>query len=600
MVGSLQPGEVVAPVGTWKRGGWLGAAAAALVLFTVWQPAIMRQWFFRNVLLAKVEYPQQTYLTVDGGPEFRVVRGGDLTVTVRARGAVIPAGVTFHMDFPGLGRIDRSVAGAGPDGGVFVKTFENVSDEFTFHVTGNDDRTGRFRVTVASRPELIRLEGAKHFPGYMNRSEAEVFRPERGVIAVAPGTRLSLVGQASKDLRRAGLVLDDEPVAEMEILEVPAPDDPAGPVRPRGVKGSLSLPERIASSRLRLRFELEDTEGVPNPEGAVYILRITPDGPPRVSMSRRSVRGEVTPRARIPLVIKASDDHGVASLAVLAGIQVAEGQTTAPADKTFEVGDGATFGQARAQAAYDLSVERVGGRIGQFVRVHALARDTLPESFGGPNTGQSPVQTFKVVSEEELLAQLVQKQMEIRQDFALTVELQGRVRDKLQATGDRLRAVGSDAEVTRGLNVVLADQRRVAARCAVAAQQLQAVVDEMDCNRLVPNERRRLAERVVAPLSEIAGKPMKDVISEMDRASKSKDASLLGEFTAGCTVIAGGFHQRLQAILAEMKELESRQQLISQLKMVIDSSEQILRRLKEDLQRQARELFDSPTTKPAP
>ena len=66
------------------------------------------------------------------------------------------------------------------------------------------------------------------------------------------------------------------------------------------------------------------------------------------------------------------------------------------------------------------------------------------------------------------------------------------------------------------------------------------------------------------------------------------------------TVIAGGFHQRLQGILAEMKELESRQQLISQLKMVIDSSEQILRRLKEDLARQARELFDSPTTKPAP
>jgi len=386
---SLRPAEVVAGAGTWKRGGWLGGAAAALVLLTAWQPGIMKQWFFRNVLLANVPYPQQTYLHVEGGPEFRVVRGGDLSVTVRATGVVIPREVTFHMDFPGLGRIDRTVPAAGARGDVFVKTFEKVSDEFTFHVTGNDDRTDRFAVLVA----------------------------------------------------QARLVLEDKASAEMQILNVPPADDPSGAPRPRGVQGTLSLPERIEDNRLTLRFELVDTEGIANPEGAVYILRIARDAAPRISMTRRGVRGQVTPWARIPLVLQATDDHGVAAMTVSAGIEPGKDQTTAPAPVAFPVSaDDASFGRPKVDAVREIQLEKVAPKVGQLVRVRAAATDTLPASFGGPNEGLSPVQTFKVVSEDELLAELVRKQMEIRQDFAATVDHQGVVRDKLRATGDRLRA----------------------------------------------------------------------------------------------------------------------------------------------------------------
>jgi len=600
--GELRPAEVIAGGGTWKRGGWLGGAAAALVMFAVWQPGIMKQWFFRNVLLADVAYPQQTYLHVAGGPEFRVVRGGDFSVTVRATGAVIPSEVMFHMDFPGLGRIDRSVSGSGDLGDVYVRTFEKVSDEFTFYVTGNDDRTKRFNVTVVSRPELIRLEGTKHFPPYMNLSADEPFKAGRGVISVPPGTQLSLVGSASKDLREARLVLEDTTIAEMQILHIPPEDDPAGAPRPRGVKGTISLPERIEANRLMLRFELIDTEGVANPEGAVYALRIARDAMPRVSMTRRSVRGQVTERARIPLILNATDDYGVAAMTVTAGIAPAEGETTTSAAPVeFPVpGAAAGFGGPKLDVVHEVQIEKVGARIGQLVRVHATATDTMPESFGGPNRSDSPVQTFKVVSEDELLAELVRKQIEIRQDFTATVDRQGRVRDKLQAAGDRLRAFGPDAEVTRGLNTVLDEQRRVATECAVAIQRLGEVVEEMDCNRLLPNERRRLTERVVTPLAELSEKPMNDMIAEMDRASKSKDADLLGTFTTDGTAIVAGFHQRLEGILAEMKELESRQQLISQLKRIIDSSEGILGKLREDLEKQTGELFDDPATRPAP
>jgi len=596
----LSVGEVVESVGTWKRAGCLAGAVTALALFSVWKAPIMGPWFMRNVLLADLPYPRQTYLTVHGGPEFRVVRGGELVVRVTAKG-VVPPMVTFHMRFPGLGRVEQNVPASGPGEGNYIKTFQNVSDAFEFYVTGNDDRTGRFHVTVVSPPELVALRGLKRFPGYMNRSEDEPFQATQGVIAVPPGTELYLAGEANKDISSARLLLDDKPAVAMRIKRIRPAGTPEGTLAPRGIEGVLQLPERIARATMVLRFELTDTEGICNPRGAAYTLRIVPDSPPRVSLNRRYVRGEVTARAAIPLVLKAADDYGIAALAVAAVPKAAGEAASQPARREFPI-EGHPDIQAHRrsiQVEHVLDLTPLKLQVGQLVHVQALARDTLPETFGGPNVARSPVQTFKIVSEEQLLAELIRRQKEIRLDFAACVEQQGRLRDKMRALADRVRTRGVDVEVGRRLRLIAAGQRRLAGRCAVIAQRLEEVVHEMEANRLAPAERRRLARHIVAPLRQVAKKPMAEAISRIQRASKITDAAAMREFTAGSAAVLEDFYQRLEAILKQMKELESRQELASQLKMIINISEDVYRLISEELKRQTGRLFD-PKTRPAP
>ncbi|KKL05425.1 hypothetical protein LCGC14_2606150, partial [marine sediment metagenome] len=199
------------------------------------------------------------------------------------------------------------------------------------------------------------------------------------------------------------ILLSGKEVAKLRIKSVPPPADPDGPVRDRGVEGTVQLPETISQPVMKLTFELTDTEGITNPRGASYDLRVIPDAAPTVTVKRRSVRGSVTARARIPLSIQVSDDYGVATVAVAAGAVVRG--ATQPATKNFGV-PGVTAGATTARLDYALDLAPMGLKIGQLLRVHVEARDTLPESFGGPNVGLSILQTFKIVSEADILAEL--------------------------------------------------------------------------------------------------------------------------------------------------------------------------------------------------
>jgi len=599
LAGQLHPGEPVEAAGTWTRAAWPGGATIVLLVFSVWQWPIMGPWFMRNVLLSNALYPQQTYLTVEGGPEFRVVRDGDLTVRVWAdERHVVPAQVTFQTEYPGLGKLDENVFGTGPNRNLYVKTFERVADSFYFSVRGNDARTDKFRVVVRPRPELVALSGVKHFPDYMNlQGKDEAFKAEHGIISVPPGTQLRLAGRADKDLASARLLLRGQPPVDMRIRDVPPPEDPEGGLRPQGIEGMVEIPPVTQLPEMELRFELTDTEGLTNTRGAVYTLRIDPDGPPRVSMDRRFVRGEVTPRATIPLVIKVTDDYGLDRVSVTAEGVLEGASKTRPAAQEFEAAKIASKDK-EVSLGYDLELQKMTLQVGQLVRLQALARDTLPESFEGPNVGKSVVQTYKIVSEAELLEELVRRQKEIREEFELAVILQAEVRDKIRAMGDRLAGAGLDAEAKRFLNEAVKGQRRVAAQCAVTAQQLQDVLEEMNCNRVgAPAEKRSLAEDIIAPLDEICKKPMNDMVAQMDRASNIDNAAGLGSFAKDTHAVLDGFYNYLEMILKAMKRYESRRELAQRLKVIIGISEGILKAIQKELERQGINVFDS-TTQP--
>lgn len=599
----LNAAEPVEATRTLKRMSLAGGAVAVLAVFTIFNLQLMGLWFQRNVLFADVPWPRQTYLSVEGGPEFKVVRGGPLAVEVRADADhVVPREVTFHMDFPGLGMVAENIAPASPGGNTYVKTFDNVADVFRFYVTGNDDRTDWCRVIVVEPPMLEEVRFTVEHPGYMNRPAAEV-SSEHGVLSVPAGSRMLIDGRANKHLAAGRMLLDDKVVADLRVKTVPGPDGADAPV---GVSGTLLLPERIQPRSLVLRFELTDSEGVTNRRGATFALRIEPDRAPTLSMRRKGVRGDVTAVATIPLDIRARDDYGVA------GLQVAVKPTAPPAaatqpttaasqpagERTLDVA-GASQADKDVQIEYGLDLRGMGLIAGQLIRVRALARDTLPESFGGPNFAESPALTFKIVSEDELMAELVRREQEIRQEFTRAVNLQAEVRDRVRAARDQLAAAGKiDQQVTGNLAAAGRDQGRVAASCSVVAGQFQEVLDEMNYNRIGdPLNKARLVDRIITPLRGLSEKPMLDVAQAVAGASKDTDAASLREFTARSAEVLDGFHKRLEAILEEMKQLESRQELARVLKRIISDVSEVKKAIEEMMEKQGQTIFD-PASQP--
>ena len=80
----LDAAEPVEGARALKRLGLAAGGVTVLMIFTIFNFQLMGLWFRRNVLFADVPWPRQTYLTVEGAPELRVVRGERLMVTVQA------------------------------------------------------------------------------------------------------------------------------------------------------------------------------------------------------------------------------------------------------------------------------------------------------------------------------------------------------------------------------------------------------------------------------------------------------------------------------------------------------------------------------------
>jgi hypothetical protein len=200
----LDTSEPIESARTYKRMGIAGGALAVLLVFTAFNPRVMGLWLQRNVLLRDVPWPRETYLHVEGGPDFRVVRGGQLQVTVTAEADhVVPREVTFHMEFPALGMVSENIAPTAPGGNTYVKTFDNVADVFRFYVTGHDDETPWCRVIVVDPPMLEDVRFTLEYPAYMNRPAGEA-SSEHGIRVDRRGEHHQPPGGGVRPSHRAG------------------------------------------------------------------------------------------------------------------------------------------------------------------------------------------------------------------------------------------------------------------------------------------------------------------------------------------------------------------------------------------------------------
>jgi hypothetical protein len=602
LIGNLDASGPVESKRTWKRMSMPAAALIILVIYSVCYSQVMGLWFQRNVLFADTPWPQETYLSIEGGQEvdgklqFRVVRGRSLNITVKANvNHVVPKEVTFRMDFPGLGTTGENVTGAGPDGNIYVKTFSNVAEPFEFYVTGNDDRTRDCHVKVVDPPELLDVRFKIYYPAYMKRPQSEI-EFERGVLAVPPGSRVSLSGRANKPLAGARLLLDGKEVEKsLRLVSTDKMVKQSTNAELKGISGHFYLPERTKKSSMKLQFELTDTEGITNEHGATYAIRIDLDRPPSVSMNRTGVRADVTAKALIPLIIQGHDDCGVAGFELCVVTVLPSKTTTAPASAMKKIQVPGVPVTREVSVNYELDLEPMKLKIGSLVRIHTVVHDTMPESFGGPNTSKSLVQSFKIVSEQELMTELVRIQREISQEFIGTVMLQGQVKDKVHAIGDKLGSTGLDAEIRRGLSVAGMAQRQIAAQCATAAQKLGDVLDEMNYNRVGSQaEKLRLSEKIIQPLLEISKNSMINLGAELTRASKETSAATIGQITTDATKTLDGFYTELEKILEEMQQGIRRQELENHLKVIIEAGTRILEEIRKRAEKETGTVFDTP------
>ncbi len=493
---------------------WVGAGSALLVLlsFSVWQSDLMGLWFRRNIMFSDDRWPQSTYLQVrdnDGVDDgnFQVLLGRDLEVEVvlDEKSTYIPPYITVHAEYPSYGSTEERVelVSSTEDKNYphYKVTFENVTEEFSFYVTGGDDELDAekpHQVSIIPPPSLQQLRFRVLYPRYTGQKPDEVGEGE-GVLTVPVGGVVEIEALATKDLLSAAIEVgqpDLENGGEAEALfSVPLQVETVGmngQDRPRRVVGRFEVTDQNISASRIISFALVDRQGYPNLRPQRYNLQIVRDPSPIVDLQKQGVGQMVTTRANIPFSLVVKDEqYGVAGTVLTAAVEK---------NNLEPVGEWVTpplGSRPPTEYAPDmkLDLQPLKLTVGQNLRVQARARDTLPGEFGGPNEAVSSVITFRVVTDEELMSQLIQRQRDLTLEFVHVIELQVTARGKTLEAASRLAAGKDIAEARPKVQESVGTENSVSTELAKTYDNYASILDEMRNNQLgEASDHNRMAE----------------------------------------------------------------------------------------------------------
>lgn len=598
-----------------KRVGAIAACTIVLLTgFSIWQSRLMWPWLQRNIAFADVDYPQDTYLEVKGGPHFTLLRGTDLEVIIRTerRSTVTPPYVTLHAFYPSLrkggddgwteGQAD--LVGKDAEGRDFyLIAFPRVSEEFSFYVTGGDDRrvgegdTDRHhKVRLIDPPDLKSLTFWAKFPDYIELAEGPV--PDSlGTVTVPAGTALTVSATATKDIASMRILLNDAPVPDAEFTLAPIGGRPGQAGRrivwkhKFDVARTKSAKTAPRSVDFALAFELTDIDGYTNVCGHKKI-NVQFDRRPVVKTRRRiTILGDMaTAEAIIPLASEFVDDHDL--IAARAEVAVTGKTVDLPHPNVTLRKPGQRRVIRRRSVKHEVDLHAYGLVAGDEVTITVAAEDSLPAFLGGPGVGRTGGVTIRIVKPEKVQEKLVESTRRTIIEFVQAIALQQSVRDSVQSAGLMLSG-GQGLDAAAAKLVLSANvQQAVTPECKKVADTVQDILFARICNRLGSEEgHENVRRKIIRPLRELAD-PLAETAQALKRTAGVEDPDKLQEQIIAIGETQDAIINAMNGILNEMEKDSTRQYIINRWSLIVDWSKDQLKGIKKRSDAQTNTVFD--------
>jgi hypothetical protein len=505
-------------------------------------PWLAGPWLERNWLLRDVRWPQRTYILPEGfdaDGRRRMARGDPAEITAAVAGLVPDnAVVTWWTPSGRQGREPMSVVGDTR----LAAGLGQLSEEIHFRISGGDEHTRDYLVEAVDRPRVVHTLARITPPEYTRL--ADVVVEQQTVLEVLRGATLTIEARLNKPIRRARFVADDGTDVQAKI---DWPEDAAEPV----VRVRWSAPDSGV-----FRFDLLDADGLTNRDPVPYRIRVVPDRPPNVEMELVGAGELTTPQAELPVQLQCEDAYGLGAARLMV-------QTGSQPERAFPL-PGLTPGDRRFSANFALLVAASGAIAGDELRVWGEAEDLDPR---GPNVGATPVATLRVVSPDDFLIELARRELTLRQEFERLVSAQRQIKEGLEQTSGLLAdGAPPDAGLAQRLAALARRQAAHGSQCLGIARGFEQILRETETARVDrPADAARIAQRVVAPLEELARAAIPaaaDAIDELRAKVSPAGRALAADHQADLL-------RHMEALLAEMVEWEGYREAVSLLEAVI-------------------------------
>lgn len=586
----------------------VGGLAVSVIALALAMPQVWRT-YTQRLALSPDDWPRSVSLTVpgfepdgQGGFVRKVPRNADVPVVVNASledGLTAPQRVTIRYRWQegrrgrdDLVRIGDARAGQDPSQR-YEYLFERIASDVEFDIRGGDDRVRRLRLQVVERPKVTALEFVCTYPDYLERSNRTIAAGPR--IELPEGTRITAVGQANKPL---------EEVRWRQVVESEEPQ------RKSDATGEFESTIELGRHDVQLEVELLDTDGIASAEPFRVTIAARGDELPEVLAARAGIGSVVTERAQLPIELTITDDNAVAE----AWLDLRHGEealpqmpVALPRQRNGELVALATVDLQQWSEAHPEDPKFMFAP-GQQLTIVAAARDKY-DLAEGSRAASGRALSFRIVTEDELMAQLAGSEQNLRQTFEAVADKLLLLYDSLEKLDAALADTAENAPADEALLVTdtsgdataevaepelyeptepaTARQSREAGRLAETARQIgdevlgvaagfEDIHAQLFNNRIENSELSdRIGNRIATPLRELGEVRLEGVAERI--AAVAQQGSVAAAKEEARRAIA-----EVEELLREMQGLENYNEVIAMLRDIIRQQEQINTKTKDE------------------
>lgn len=557
----------------------------------------LRTWSRRNLLLSNDTWPQATYLEVVGAVNGKIIvpRGTDYRQLVRVtdNSSVTNVEVTLEADAGG-NRTLQKMRPTGKDSGrehAFV--FHSIATQYRIRASGGDATTEWVELELIEPPAVLEMELIEKLPEYTGHEQNSF--TGSGPHKILKGSRLQVIASTNKPVQACRLKLYDAVVATMQVS-----DDS------RTRFETTLEPELGNLLGGKYIFELLDDSELGNIREFHFVVRVSEDKSPVVRARTLGISGLVTPRALVPVEYSVEDDYGITRLGFeTSWVSEESGEKS---ELSFPV---TTWPSKPPLAATEdvavLEIERLKLSPGSSLRLLIVADDNqVPDAA----QGRSREFLLRVVSDEELRADLLRREIEQRKSFQQTYDAQmsliAEVRQVAAIPNEASNLAQANERMQNALVSLFRMQRGIGTSADLVAKRFEEFLVEVQNNRLdeetakIDPERTiqaRFEQEIIRPIRWMDGELVTAAARSIDACRRNlDDVQRFGQSIDETVEIQEQILEQMRQILAAMESSETFQEMVNRLLEIKRIEESLRKQL--DSKGDLKGIFDDKSDQP--
>ncbi|MDC0261804.1 hypothetical protein OAK47_01140 [Planctomycetaceae bacterium] len=361
------------------------------------------------------------------------------------------------------------------------------------------------------------------------------------------------------------------------------------------------------------KIYLEDQDGIISAEPERFSVLSVEDAPPQIETELAGIGSSITKKARIPVKGLVTDDFGILKTYFDFKIDDAEKYRLRPFKTPPRRRDGKVALEHRLAESEIISFERFnvepleldpGQKL--ILTVYAMDNDNL----NGPHENRGRTYNFTIVTEQELLAILNDREINLRRQFEQIISELERTRDDLLVHRDqaaelvKLRETAdSDPDKKDKLHVSVTNAAERSrhqigknrTETTAVAESFQRILDELKNNRVHSTEQiEKIESLIITPLKQITESTFEDADIAVGLFSQKNDEQenplpAIDQTTDSLNLLL----TQMRKVLEEMSDLAEFHELIQGLREMINGAENVQEKTEKKQKEDVEKLKDS-------